>query len=268
MYLRAILLGSGTKLKDPPAPRYGWMKDDHDDRDYRYSPPSEVIQNLPPEVDLRTGFPPAYNQGNMNSCTANAIAAAIEYDERREKVRKAFIPSRLFIYYNERAMEGTADSDSGAQIRDGIKSVSKLGCCKEILWPYKERLLKLRPRARCYKQAVRYKAVQYERVSYNLEHMKSCLASGFPFVFGIKVYSSFEDARVREAGHLEIPKQSEKLVGKHAVIAAGYQDSRKWFIVRNSWGKKWGIEGYFTLPYEYLMDRKLSGDIWTIKVIR
>ncbi len=165
-------------------------------------------------------------------------------------------------------MEGNVDSDSGAQIRNGIKSVSKLGSCKEDLWPYLEKRLRIKPRARCYKEALKYKVLEYQRLGHDLVHLKSCLASGFPFVFGIKVYSSFESARVRRTGHLGMPKAHEKLVGKHAVIAAGYQDSRKWFIVRNSWGERWGIKGYFTIPYGYLLDRTLSADLWTVRVMR
>jgi len=254
--------------KEEVVSKYGWLKDTPDKRDHKYAPPLEVMRNLPPDADLRPYFPRVYNQGNMNSCTANAIAAAIEFDEKRQKIKTPFVPSRLFIYYNERAMEGDVDSDSGAQIRDGIKSVSKLGSCKEPLWPYLEKKLKIKPYAHCYRQAVKYKALEYQRLEHNLIHLKSCLASGFPFVLGIKVYSSFEGARVRKTGHLEMPEAHEKLVGKHAIIAAGYDDERKWFIVRNSWGESWGIKGYFTIPYKYLLDRRLSADFWTIRVIR
>ena len=248
-------------------PMYGWVKDAPDNRDHRYVPPLEVARNLPPKVDLRHYFPRAYNQGNLNSCTANAIAAAIEFDEKKQKMRRLFVPSRLFIYYNERAMEGQVDSDAGAQIRDGIKSVSKLGSCHEDLWPYLEKRLKNKPLARCFRQAIKYKVLEYQRIGHDLVNLKSCLASGFPFVFGIKVYSSFESARVRKTGHLEMPEMHEKLVGKHALIAVGYEDARRWFIVRNSWGERWGIRGYFTIPYKYLLDRRLSADLWTIRLI-
>ena len=137
-------------------PTYGWVKDARDKRDYPYVPPSEIAGKLPPKVDLRPFFPRVYNQGNLNSCTSNAIAAALEFDEIKQKVRKPFIPSRLFIYYNERAMENQVDNDSGAQIRDGIKSVAKLGCCKEDLWPYLVKKLKVRPPAQCFRQALKY----------------------------------------------------------------------------------------------------------------
>ncbi len=247
---------------------YGWVKDLPDKRDFPYVPPIDVAENLPRSVDLRPHFPRVYNQGNLNSCTANAIAAAIEFDEIKQKIKKPFVPSRLFIYYNERKMEDQVDNDSGAQIRDGIKSVAKLGGCPEDLWPYLERNLKVEPPTHCYHSAMKYKALEYQRLKHELLQLKSCLASGYPFVFGIKVYSSFEGARVKKSGRLEMPSKSEKLVGKHAVIAAGYDDSRKRLIVRNSWGEKWGSRGYFTIPYEYVLDRRLSADFWTIRVIR
>lgn len=248
--------------------KYGWLKDAPDKRDYRYSPSYDIARNLPPKVDLRRYFPRAYNQGNLNSCTANAIAAAIEFIERKQGMRRLFIPSRLFIYYNEREMEGQVDKDNGAQIRDGIKSVAKLGSCHEDMWPYTVKQFKNRPATRCYRQAIKYEVLEYRRLGHDLVHLKSCLASGYPFVFGMKVYSSFEGSRVRKTGHLGMPRAHERLVGKHAVIAVGYDDSRKWFIARNSWGDKWGIKGYFTIPYKYVQDRSLSADLWTIRLIR
>ena len=115
--------------------RYGWLPDLPDYRDHLYAAPVALAGALPAKVDLRAQCPPVYDQGQLGSCTANAIAAAIEFDRLKQKLND-FAPSRLFIYYNERAMEHTIASDSGAQIRDGIKSVGKLGDCPETEWPY------------------------------------------------------------------------------------------------------------------------------------
>src|SRR5437870_4581964 len=116
--------------------RYGWVPDLPDQRDHLYATPPPVLSALPPSADLRASCPPVYDQGQLGSCTGNAIAGIIEFDQIKEKLPDVFPPSRLFIYYNERVMEGTVSSDSGAQIRDGIKSVSSLGACHENLWPY------------------------------------------------------------------------------------------------------------------------------------
>jgi len=97
--------------------------------------------------------------------------------------------------------------------------------------------------------------------------MKGCLASGFPFVFGFSVYESFESAAVGKSGIVPMPASSEKQLGGHAVLAVGYDDRDQRFIVRNSWGPKWGMRGYFTMPYAYVTDSNLADDLWTIRVI-
>jgi C1A family cysteine protease len=115
--------------------RYGWVPDLPDQRDFMYAAPAPYAANTPPSIDLSKKCPPPYDQGQLGSCTANAIAGAIEFDQIKANL-KEFTPSRLFIYYNERVMEGTVNSDSGAQIRDGIKSVATLGALPETDWPY------------------------------------------------------------------------------------------------------------------------------------
>jgi C1A family cysteine protease len=95
--------------------------------------------------------------------------------------------------------------------------------------------------------------------------MKVCLATGFPFVFGFAVYESFQTQEVARTGIVNLPDKKESMLGGHAVVSVGYEDKLKRFIVRNSWGNDWGIKGYFTIPYQYLEDRDLSDDFWTIK---
>jgi C1A family cysteine protease len=178
-----------------------------------------------------------------------------------------FVPSRLFIYYNERVIEGTVEADSGAQIRDGIKSVAGQGDCPESELPYDINKFAQKPAARCYRDAVKYKAVSYSRVIQDPSQLKGCLASGFPFVFGFTVYESFEGQDVARTGIVPMPATGEKVLGGHAVLAVGYDDAQQRFLVRNSWGSDWGQGGYFTIPYAYLTDSNLSDDFWTIRLI-
>ena len=248
--------------------RYGWVADTPDQRDHLYAAPVANLKKLPPKVDLRPQCPKVvYDQGQLGSCTGNAIAGAVQFDRLKQKLKPDFIPSRLFIYYNERAMEGTIASDSGAQIRDGIKSVAKLGDCPETEWPYVIAKFATKPSAGCFSDAMKYKAVLYQRVIQSLNQMKGCLASGFPFVLGFSVYESFESAAVAKSGIVPMPASSEKQLGGHAVLAVGYDDTQQRFIVRNSWGTSWGMRGYFTMPYAYLTDSNLSDDLWTIRVV-
>ena len=247
--------------------RYGWIRDLPDQRDHLYAAPPEFLLKLPPGADLRPQCPDVYDQGQLGSCTANAIAAALEFDQMKEKQAKVFMPSRLFIYYNERAMEGTVNEDSGAQIRDGIKSVASLGDCPEDLWPYDITKFAVKPPQQCYQEALKFEAVLYQRLSQISNQLKGCLASGYPFVFGFAVYESFESQQVAQTGHAPMPAPTEASIGGHAVMAVGYDDSQNWFIVRNSWGVGWGMKGYFTLPYAYLLEQNLASDFWTIRVV-
>jgi C1A family cysteine protease len=255
-------------LKPRNVKRYGWVPDIPDRRDYLYAAQARCLAKLPTKVDLRPQCQKTvYDQGQLGSCTGNAIACAIQFDRKKQKLKPDFVPSRLFIYYNERAIEGTVSSDCGAQIRDGIKSVAKLGDCPESEWPYDIAKFADKPPAKSYRKALKYRAVQYQRVVQALNQMKGCLASGYPFVFGFSVYESFEGTEVAKTGTVSMPTSTEKQLGGHAVIAVGYDDKLQRFLVRNSWGPKWGLHGYFTMPYAYLTDDDLAADFWTIRII-
>jgi C1A family cysteine protease len=246
---------------------YGWTPDLPDGRDLLYAAPVAALVKLPRRVDMRKQCPDVYDQGQLGSCTANAIGAALEFDQIKQKRPSPFTPSRLFIYYNERAMEGTVDADSGAQIRDGIKTVAKQGACKETTWPYEIDRFRDKPDSGAYDEGKENQAIQYLRLSQTLNQLKGCLASGSPFVFGFVVYQSFESEEVAKSGHAEIPRASEAPIGGHAVMAVGYDEAKQWFFVRNSWGPKWGLRGYFTLPYAYLTQPSLARDFWTIEAV-
>jgi C1A family cysteine protease len=247
--------------------RYGWIPDLPDARDHLYSAPRKA-GTLPPSVDLRAGCPAVYDQGELGSCTANAIAGAVEFDQRKQQLPQPFTPSRLFIYYNERALEGSIASDSGAALRDGIKTVASDGACPETMWPYVEGNFADCPPAPCFKIGKTHPAVDYLRLPQDAGQMKACLAAGFPFVFGFTVYQSFESDAVARTGVVPMPDPSETSLGGHAVMAVGYDDASSRFLVRNSWGAQWGMGGYFTIPYSYLTDDDLSDDFWTIRLVQ
>jgi C1A family cysteine protease len=246
--------------------RYGWVPDLPDARDFLFSAPDEVVASLPAKVDLRSKCPPVYDQGQLGSCTANAIGGAYEFDQVREGQRD-FMPSRLFIYFNERTMEGTVDVDAGAMIRDGIKSVAKVGVCPEDLWPYDIANFRDRPPAKCFTAATAHQAIVYRSVLQQLNQLQACLATGTPVVFGFSVYESFESAEVATTGVVPMPGAKEKQVGGHAVLAVGYDNASQCFKIRNSWGRGWGQKGYCTMPYAYLTSRDLAQDFWAIYAV-
>ncbi|WP_334173020.1 C1 family peptidase [Sinomonas sp.] len=246
---------------------YGWVPDVPDQRDHLFAAPPAVLGALPASTDLSAQCPPVYDQGQLGSCTANAIAGALEFDADKEGISGYTTPSRLFIYYNERVMENTVSSDSGAQIRDGIKSVGAQGACPETEWPYDITKFADQPSQQCYTDAKQHRAVAYQRVARSLQQMQGCLAAGYPFVFGFTVYESFESQDVAQSGVAPMPAPNEQVLGGHAVVAVGYDNASQRFRVRNSWGTGWGQGGYFTMPYQYLLSTGLSSDFWTIRMV-
>jgi C1A family cysteine protease len=245
---------------------FGWLPDLPDHRDKMFAAARPPVKVLPVKVDLTRKCPPVYDQGSLGSCTANALGGAFQFEQMQQQ-KIAFMPSRLFIYYNERVIENSVASDSGAMLRDGIKTIAKQGVCGEEIWPYFIKKFAVKPTSKCYSQALDNQALKYMRLTHDLQEMQVCLADGYPFVFGFTVYESFLSDKVAMNGIVPFPKKTERAVGGHAVMAVGYNDAKKCFIARNSWGESWGNQGYFTIPYNYVTNPELTDDFWTIRLV-
>lgn len=243
---------------------YGWNRQLPDFRDLKFAMPMAPV--VPAAVDLRLQCPQVYDQGQLGSCTANAVGAAHQFEQMKQN-QIGFVPSRLFIYYNERKMEGSIEWDSGAYLRDGMKSIAKQGVCPETEWPYLVSKFADRPSCACYKHALEHQGLKYMSLNNDGMILKVCLSSGYPFVFGFSVYDSFESAEVSSTGNMPMPKKGERVLGGHAVMCVGYNDLKQHFIVRNSWGEKWGDRGYFYMPYRFMTDHDLCSDFWTLRLV-
>ena len=240
---------------------YGWKKQKTDTRDFSLA--LDAVTHLPPSADLRAHCPPVYDQGELGSCTANAIAGAFEFDLLRQGLPN-FVPSRLFIYYGERVIEGTVHEDSGAEIRDGMKVINQHGVCTEVEWPYDTAKFAHRPSAKCFTDALANRSVLYRAVRFS--GIRAALAAGLPVVGGFTVFESFESEAVAETGIVPMPTEGEQEVGGHAIMIVGYDDASQRFIVRNSWGASWGQAGYFTIPYAAF--EKYGNDWWTLNTVK
>ena len=267
--------------------KYGWKKGDKYAKHCKMLLPVENYHSNIKLVDLRDKCPDVYDQGNLGSCTANSLAFCYHYDELLNKESNktvidnedttkitvqltpnetsVFVPSRLFIYYNERNLEGTVNKDAGAEIHDGIKVMNTIGVCPETDWVYDISKFAVKPDEKCYTEAQNHKTILYNALDQNLDQLKVCLISGFPVAFGFVVYQSFESDYVKQTGQVPMPEPDEKVLGGHAVALVGFDDKNKEFIVRNSWGSNWGDRGYFYMPYDYVLSQELSSDFWTIK---
>lgn len=257
------VMTSVTSKPNPVIPVYHWTRDPVDPRDIPYTP-TQLL--MPSHVDLRNYASPIDNQGNLGSCTGNAIAGAIDLIDRKTQ-NKSLRVSRLFIYYQERLLEGDISRDNGAYIRDGIKACYTIGAPQETLWAYDINKFATNPSSVAYADANLRKIVSYAKCA-DYSAVKNALASGTPVVVGFDVYSSFESPAVAKTGIMPYPDTSrEQLLGGHAVCLVGYDDSRNSFIARNSWGSGWGIEGYFYMPYSIIQNTSMSSDFWTIKLV-
>jgi C1A family cysteine protease len=272
-----------TKLASRRIKRYGWRPDlpDHRDRIFNLEESIQKAHALPGKVDLSPQMPPIYDQGQLGSCTGNGVARVLEYESIRQG-EPAATPSRLFIYYNERVIEGTVNTDSGAQIRDGIKVVATEGAPPETEWPYSDAdpgRFQEKPPAKVYADATKHEALIYQRIVVGGPGapMRTALASGYAIVFGFSVPAYFEPGGGNwdpTSQPLPLPGPNDQIIGGHCVVVTGYdftcsRFARPAFQCDNSWGTSWGMNGRFWMDYDWFdPNRALASDLWVIKKVK
>lgn len=241
---------------------YNLKRQKDDGRDKSLSDILDVHEavKLPVSIDLRPKNPPIFDQGNLGSCSANAGIRA-----RMMLTNESQLLSRLYQYYQERVIENCVGTDSGAQMRDIGKALFNCGVCLESDFPYDITKFTKKPTPLNDTNALKYKIGSYNSVS-DVNGIKQVLAlKQQPVMIGMDVYPSFESADVAKTGIVPLPKKSEKILGGHAVTIVGYDDTRKWFVVANSWGTNWGDKGYFYLPYTYFT-KGFAYDFWILNI--
>jgi C1A family cysteine protease len=274
---------------DTPTPitrHYGWkrpLEAPHPSTSYKLK--HNVRLDLPSSVDLRPHDTPIENQGQLGSCTSFGWAAAVRYRDHNKVAPAASVSwfdqilidlglkkkptppaptdyalSHLFIYYNERVIDGTVNQDAGAAVADGAKVVSTLGTPPESDWPYDINQFATKPPQQAYDDAAKHVVPAPSSVdNTNLNEVKTALANGHPVVYGFTVAQSFENV-----GADGIYTGRGWNVGGHCVCAVGYDDSKQAIITRNSWGTEFGQGGYFFMPYSIFTNPNITSDAWTI----
>jgi C1A family cysteine protease len=276
----------------------GWLPDRPDVRDLTYDSPAvkDILQasgskslqalasaapgdgELPASADLREWFSPVEDQGQLGSCTANAAVGMLEYYQRRS-FGKYVDMSRLFVYKVTRQFLGMT-GDSGAYLRSVMGALALFGAPPEKYWPYDIKKFEADPPAFAFAFAQNFQALTYFRLDpagqtadVTLTGVKSHLAAGVPAIFGFTVYATIN--KPKKAGDIPYPAKGESVLGGHAIVAVGYDDSRTVtnptdgktqtgaFLIRNSWGASWGEQGYGWLPYEYVR-QGLAEDWWAM----
>jgi C1A family cysteine protease len=248
---------------------FNYEKQKESDKDLKFNLRLRLAAkiNLPLKVDMRESkfIPAVLDQGNLGASTANACSNVLRYILHKEKNRD-FQPSRLYMYWFSRFLEGKKeeDGDCNSTIRNTLTSIHTFGACDETLIPYNVNKFKMKPSNQCVRNATQnIKEFKYLSLEPSLLQIKQCLNGGFPIVFAMDVYESFESEIVASTGVVSLPETTEHKLGGHVVAMYGYDDSKKRFLVMNSWGAKWGENGYFYLPYDYI---KYMYDMWTMKL--
>lgn len=264
--------------------RYGWKRSLPDPFRYHADPSGITVL---PEVDPRSELPPVFDQGQLGSCTANATAAAFQYDGMLDGNDPGLL-ARLWIYWQERSLESAlGKGDTGAEGSDAFKVAQNTGIPPETDWPYtwpggidagppQDSVFDpAQPPAAATADDGHYKLIKpYATPPQTQLAFKQVLSNKQTIAFGFTVYESFEGPGVASTGIVPMPAQGEKQVGGHEVLAVGYLKAEKHYVLcRNSWGstqttgQAWGIngDGYFLMPWAYILDSTLAGDWTTIQ---
>lgn len=257
--------------------KFGWKRDLPSQTDWPYALHPEFLsaEPLPKKVDHRAEMSPVEDQGPLGSCVAQATGGQLERLQLQAIKEQANSPtvfgpefkdvSRLFIYFNARAIDGNTNEDAGTYIRSAVMAVRHTGICRESLWPYNPSRVFHVPSSECYEEGAKHKIFAGYRLDHRSEaQLKRCLASGYPFMFGVSLFESFMSREVARTGIVPMPSRREGFLGGHAMLCVGYDEEEKCWIVRNSWNKHWGIDGYCKIPFPMLTG-DLAADFWTIR---
>ncbi len=243
----------------------GACREDRDDQlARRVFTPRVASGQLPGAVDLRPWLTPVEDQGQLGSCAANALVGGLEYLVRRETGEHVDL-SRVFVYFNQRLWDDCVRDDLGASLGDGVRVLSRLGAPTERTWPYHADLFAVQPPEAVYREARAFRAVDWWAVPVDADAFRGCLAAGFPIAFGTKVTESF--VQTSRSGECGMPRGADdRRHGRHALLAVGYDDRRRVFVVRNSWGADWGDRGYVYMPYDYVLNRTWTQGCWALRL--
>lgn len=256
---------------------YGWKPGLPDQRDLilRYSSQQRrEAANQPVDLRLSGFLPDIWDQGQLGSCVSHGVGRAYSYDVAKQGGEKNFNPSRLFLYYGGRVIEGTVNEDSGLTIADGVKSLNMYGAPPSVDWPYDISKFTQKPPSIAYTDGAARQAAKYARVPQTVQDMTATLVAGYPIVIGFTVYDSFESDQVASTGVVPMPAPGERVLGGHCVTVVGVGvdvagqpvDDGRW-LCANSWGTSWGAAGFFTFPKAYLTNTGLSDDFWVVQQV-
>jgi hypothetical protein len=225
--------------------RYGWRRDELDERDLPFESFYRQATHFPTKFSLRPTSPSIYDQFQLGGCVGNGVARVVHLQRRKQKLTPDWVPSRLALYYWARVFDGTESIDAGAQIRNGIKAAAQFGA-----------------------------PLKYYHIRQTINWYKTCLTQGFGIVYGFNVYPQFESEAAATTGIIELPKSRATPIGGHCEVITGWDDTKRannvtgYWESANSWGDQWGDNGgYDWKPYSYLTNTGLASDFWAVELM-
>jgi C1A family cysteine protease len=263
---------------------YGLIRQTPDPRDLKFTVSKRTTNVLSSSYDVSSRTGPMLNQGALGTCGPNTTAECIDYDELAENQALA-APSRLYIYFNTRYLQGSVSTDSGVQNRTMLKALAIYGYCPETMWPYSDdkTTFLLQPSQDCYTTGGRNLITNYASVAVDLNQMKGVISTGFPFIFGTYVFQGIESDAAASTGIVPMPASGEQPIGGHDVSFVGYSDIQQpgvkpgniWpagtFKFRNHWlnndGSLWGDGGYGYFSYAAATNANWVSDLWVINAV-
>lgn len=258
-----LFLTSFAHAQEPR--RFGWLGDSGQKRVTMMAPGAWDIEEPAAKSDLSDGLPSVMNQGNLGSCVAQATVCAWSYARRKQGEDHLPI-SRLLVYYEARKAIGTTSWDSGSQIVDAVNWLQRWGSCKETLWPYDIRKFAQKAPNAAYAEAKNHRVIQARKIANtDGQSIRLALTNGYPVVVGSLVYSGINRITRRDYV-LTMPRKGERPIGGHAYLLVGHDDQKRLYRARNSWGK-WGNNGDFLVPYDYIHSGRITEDCWTVLAV-
>jgi hypothetical protein len=224
-----------------------------------YNASAVSLAALPPAVDLSAHLPPIGDQGRQGSCVGWALGyyykgfqESVERSWSMTDVGHQFSPAYL---YNQRNTDDCAGT-SGMSLRGGMTILRDKGAASLAAFPYNANDPCTLPSADVMAAAWEYRIVDFAPLflgagTADVAVLKALLARGEPFVLSVPVYSGFYRVSA-SAPVVERPAAGEERRGGHALFVVGYDDARGGFLVVNSWGVDWGVDGRGYLSYEFV----------------
>ena len=209
-------------------------------------------------VDLRNKCPPILNINNLPLHSISTVCSLLNYQLFQNKLI-VFPPSRLFIYHNMCFFNNVKSLISFEMIFNSIKN---FGFCSEIDYKYCEEHLKIKPSDSDYNIAETFKFIDIYRITNKLKLLKILLQNELPIIVTLILYNNIYEFIDR----FYLPSIDDKRIGAIIGLIVGYLDNTKQFIVKFALGKSFGVSGYIYIPYEYILDKDLTPELFYLEL--